>query len=247
MEHRLPGGHRGAGQRCALVDRKMRGNFDDAFLFQHHIFGQHAIDAAAERRSVHMRARLAARPALEETAGDFVAGFDAGDAGPGFNHFAGAVRQWDEIFAHRRPIGAAYDAEVAIVERTGNDLDQHLSVKRLRRRPLDKGQRLDAGAAFGQLIGTHSWISGICISTAAIAGRCSGGGGAAGRCSGGGGAGNGPRYHSIGPWAVRLAVEIRVADQIAQAIPPSRGHCRKIFGTRTVLAGKRYPRNRRTR
>ena len=142
MEHRLPGGHRGAGPRCALVDRKMRGNFDDAFLFQHHIFGQHAIDAAAERRSVHMRARLAARPALEETAGDFVAGFDAGDAGPGFNHFAGAVRQRDEIFAHRRPIGAAYDAEVAIVERTGNDLDQHLPVKRLRRGPLDKGQRL---------------------------------------------------------------------------------------------------------
>jgi hypothetical protein len=91
IEHRLPGGHRGTGQRCALVDRKMRGDFDDAFLFQHHIFGQHAIDAAAERRSVHMRARLAARPALEETAGDLVAGFDACDAGPGFHHFAGAV------------------------------------------------------------------------------------------------------------------------------------------------------------
>ena len=56
-----------------------------------------------------------------------------------------------------------------------------------------------------------------------------------------GDAGDSPCYRSIGPRAVGLAVEIRIADQIAQAIPPLRGHCRKIFSTRTVLAGQRYP------
>jgi hypothetical protein len=162
IEHRLPGGHCGAGQRRALVDRKMRRDFHDAFFFQHHIFGQHAVGAAAERGRVHMRSGLAAGPALEEAAGDLVTGFDAHDAGSGFDHFAGAVRQWNDIFTHRCPVAAAHDAEVAIVERTGDDLNQHLAVGRFRHGPLDHGQSFDAGAGLGQLVGTHSSTSGAC-------------------------------------------------------------------------------------
>ena len=103
---------------------------------------------------------LAAGPALEETAGNLVAGFCAGDAGADFNHFAGAVGQRNEIFADRRAIAAAHNAEIAKIERTGNDFHQHLAVKRLRHRPIDFDQRLDAGAALGQLIRTHAFAPG---------------------------------------------------------------------------------------
>ena len=91
LHHGVPGGDAGAGQRRALVERQMRGNFHDAVLFQHHIFRQHAVDAAAERRGVHVRARLAARPALEEMSRR--RGRRLRHAGPDFDHFAGAVRQ----------------------------------------------------------------------------------------------------------------------------------------------------------
>ena len=136
----------------------MRGDRDDAFLLQHHVFGKHAVDAAAERRSVHARPQVAAGPALEEAAGHLVAGLDADDAGTGFDHLAGAVGKRNEIVAHRHAIGAAHDAEVAVVERAGRDLDQDLAVERLRHRPLDLRQRVDAGAALRQLISTHSFL-----------------------------------------------------------------------------------------
>jgi hypothetical protein len=92
------------------------GNFDDAFLFQNHVFGKHAVDAAAERGALHMRTRLAASPALEKTAGDLVAVFYAGDAGADFNHFAGAVGKRNDVVADRRAIAAAHNAEVAKIE-----------------------------------------------------------------------------------------------------------------------------------
>ena len=139
---------RGAGQRRALLERQMRGKFDDALLLQHHVFGQHAVDAAAERARLHVWRRLAARPALEEAAGDLVADLYARDAGADLDHLAGAVGQRDDVVAHRHAVGAAHDAEIAEIERAGRDLDQHLamaaasapadrpwSARRCRRRP----------------------------------------------------------------------------------------------------------------
>ena len=107
---------------------------------------------------MHRGAPVAAGPALEEAARDLVAGLNAGDAGPGLDHLAGAVGKGDEIVSHRHAVGAAHDAEIAEVERTRRDLDQHLAIGRLGIGPLDLDQRIDAGAAFRQLIGTHSFL-----------------------------------------------------------------------------------------
>ncbi len=134
----------------------MRGKFHHAFFLEHDIFGQHAVDAAAERRGMHMRTRFAARPALEETAGDLVANLHTANARSDFHDFAGAVGQRDEIVAHRRPIATGDNAEIAIIERTGSDLHQYLAMQRFWFRPFDDGERLDAGAGFGQLIGAHA-------------------------------------------------------------------------------------------
>ena len=150
------------GKRRALLEREVRGDFHRALLLQHDVFRQHAVDAAAERGRLHVGRRLAARPALEEVAGDLVADLDAGDAGADLDHFAGAVRQRNDVVAHRHAVGAAHDAEIAEVERAGRDLDQHLAMAGRRLRPLDLGQRVDAGAALGQLIGTHVLLPTSC-------------------------------------------------------------------------------------
>src|SRR5580700_6056161 len=134
----------------------MRRDFDDAVLFQHGIFGEHAVDRAAERARLHGLARLAARPALEEAARDLVADFYTGDARADRHHLAGAVGQRHGVVAHRHAVGAAHDAEVAEIERAGGDLDQHLAVLRLWLRQIDAGHRFYTGAALRQLIGTHA-------------------------------------------------------------------------------------------
>ena len=135
--------------------RQRRRNLHHALLLQHHVFRQHAVDAAAEGAGLHIRGGLAAGPALEEAAGDLVTDLHAGDAGTHLDHLAGAVGQGDDIVAHRHPVCAAHDAEIAEVERARRDLDQHLAIGRLGIGALDLDQRVDAGAAFWQLIGTH--------------------------------------------------------------------------------------------
>src|SRR5580700_9652131 len=137
----------------------MRGDFDDAVLFQHGVVGEHAVDRAAERARLHVLARLAARPALEEAARDFVADFYARDARADLDHLAGAVGQRHDLVAHRHAISAAHDAEVAEIERTGRHLDQHLTVLRFWFRQIDAGHRFYTGAALRQLIGTHAQSS----------------------------------------------------------------------------------------
>jgi len=107
----------------------MLGDFDDAVLLQHDVFGEHAVDGAAQRRCAGVRSHFAAGPALEEAAGHLVAGLDARDAGTNLDHLAGAVGKRNEIFAHRHAVGTANDAEVAEIERAGGDLQQHLTVK----------------------------------------------------------------------------------------------------------------------
>ena len=98
---------------------------------------------------------LAAEPALEKTAGYAIADLDANDTGADRNHLARAVGQRDDVFLHRHAIGAAHDAEIAEIKRTGFDLHQHLTIGRLGIRTFDLHQGVDTGAAFGQLIGTH--------------------------------------------------------------------------------------------
>jgi hypothetical protein len=96
---------------------------------------------------------------LEEAAGDFMADLNARDAGTDLHHLAGTIRQRNDVVTHRHSVGAAYDAEIAKIERARRDLDQYLPVRRLRIRSLDFDQRIDAGAALQQLISTHISIS----------------------------------------------------------------------------------------
>src|ERR1700724_1535271 len=77
---------------------------------------------------------------------------------PHLRHLAGAVGKRDDIIPNRHPVGAAHDAEIAEVERTRHDLNQHLAIGWLGIGALDFDQRLDAGATFRQLIGTHVFV-----------------------------------------------------------------------------------------
>ena len=87
---------------------------------------------------VHVGRRFAAGPALKEISGDAIAGFDPRDAGADLDHFAGAVRQRDDVLAHRHAVAAAHDAEIAEIERAGVDLDQHLAMRRFGIGTLDQ-------------------------------------------------------------------------------------------------------------
>src|SRR5580698_1863095 len=114
----------------------MLGKFDDAFFLKRGEFGEHAVQAAAECRGLQCWAGVASSPALEEAARHLVTGFDAGDTRTDLDHLTGAVRKWNKIVAHRRAISAARNQEVAIIQRTRGDLDQHLPVQRFRYWPV---------------------------------------------------------------------------------------------------------------
>ena len=101
---------------------------------------------------------LAARPALKEIAGDAIARLRRGcTPGSDLDHFAGAIRQRNDVLAHRHAITAAHDAEIAEIKRAGFDLDQNLAMAGLGIGTLDLDHRFDAGAALGDLIGSHGF------------------------------------------------------------------------------------------
>ena len=151
----VPGRQRGARQRRTFFDGQWCWTLYDALLLQHHVFRQHAVDTAAEGARLHIRGRLSSRPALEEAPSDLVADLHTCDAATDLDHLTGAVGKRDDIIANRHPVGSAHDAEIAEVERTRHDLDQHLPIGGLGIGALDFDQGLDAGTAFWQLIGTH--------------------------------------------------------------------------------------------
>jgi hypothetical protein len=126
LGERVPGGDRGARQRGALLERQVGGQRHHAVLLEHDVLRQHAVAAAAERALVGVGRRRAAPPALEEAAGDAVADLEAGHAGAELRHLAGAVGERDEVGLGRHPVGAERDRQVAVIERAGRDLDQHL-------------------------------------------------------------------------------------------------------------------------
>jgi hypothetical protein len=154
----VPSRQRGARQRRTFFDGQGRRNLYDALLLQHHIFGQHAIDAAAKGACLDIRGRLSSRPALEEAAGDLVTNLHARDAATHLDHLTGAIGKRNDIIPNRHPVRSAHDAEIAKVERTRHDLHQHLAISWLGIGALDFDQGLDAGTAFWQLIGTHVFV-----------------------------------------------------------------------------------------
>ena len=135
----------------------MRRDFDDAFLFQHDVFREHPVDAAAERGGVHVGCGLAAGPALEEAAGDLVARLHALDARADLDHLARAVRQRHDVVGHAHAIGAAHDAEIAKFSEQAATFTSTWRWPGLGCGAVGLGQRVDARAALRQLIGTHGF------------------------------------------------------------------------------------------
>src|SRR5215831_3784553 len=156
LHHGVPNRDGSTGEGRALFQRQVRWNFYDPVLLQHRVFPKHAIDAAAKRACVDIGRRLATGPALKEAPGDAVADPHAGDTGTDLDDFPRAIRQRDEVLAHRHPVGPAHNAEIAEIERAGLNFHHDLAIGRLGIGPLDFDQRIDAGAAFRQLIGMHS-------------------------------------------------------------------------------------------
>src|SRR5262249_43151110 len=103
--------------------------------------------------------RLATDPTLKEASGDAVADRHAGDPGTDLDHFPCAIRQRNEVLAHRHSVSAAHNAEIAEIEGAGLNFHHDLSIGRLGIGSLDFDQRIDAGAAFRQLIGPHAFLS----------------------------------------------------------------------------------------
>jgi hypothetical protein len=68
---------------------------------------------------------------LEEAAGHLVADLHPGDAVAYLDHLTGAIGKGDNIVANWHAVGAAHDAEIAKVERTRDDVRQHLAIGRL--------------------------------------------------------------------------------------------------------------------
>src|SRR5262249_45600714 len=117
LHHRVPNGDASTWEGRTLLQRQVRWNFYDPVLLQHRIFRKHAVDAAAKRACVDIGRRLATGPALKEAPGDAVADLHTRDAGTDLDDFPRAIRQRNEILAHRHPVGTAHNAEIAEIER----------------------------------------------------------------------------------------------------------------------------------
>jgi len=132
----VPCGERRAGQRRGLLERHVIGRRDRARLAQRDIFGEHAVDRAAERPRDRFRRNGSGRPVGKEGAADPVADLEPRDAGSDCDDLAGAVGQRNDVRLCAAAIGALRDHQVAIVERRRADPDQDLAMSRLRRRPV---------------------------------------------------------------------------------------------------------------
>src|SRR5262249_28774091 len=154
LDKRVPCRHRSARQRRGFLERQVGGQLDHAVLLEHGVFPEHSIDGAAERAEMSVGARRAADPALKKTSRYPLADFDASYTGADLDHFPGTVGERHEVWFRRHSVAAQSDGEVAIVERTGCDLDQHLTRAWLESGKLGLDESVDAGALW-QLIGPH--------------------------------------------------------------------------------------------
>src|SRR6516164_9262844 len=137
----------------------MRRDFHDAVFLKQGVICKHAVDAAAERTFVYIGRRGAAAPALKEIPSDTVADPHSRHAWANFDDFAGPIRERNNILTRWHAIAAPRDGEIAEIERAGFHLHQHLAMCGFGIGALDLDERLDPGAAFGQLIDAHDFSS----------------------------------------------------------------------------------------
>ena len=70
----VPGGNGGAGECRGFFKAKVVGNADQAGFVEQDVFGEHAVDVAAERASDVVGSGRTVEPVLHEDAGDAIAG-----------------------------------------------------------------------------------------------------------------------------------------------------------------------------
>ena len=120
----VPRGDAGAREGGGLFVGEVFGETDDAFVMEEGVFGEHAIDVAAEGGFGFFCGERAIQPALHEDAADAVAYMDAGDAFANGDDLARAIGAWDARERHLRVVEALHDHEIAVVERDRVDLDK---------------------------------------------------------------------------------------------------------------------------
>ena len=139
LEQSVPGGDRRARKRRRFLEAQMRRDADNAIGRQHDLFGEHALNRAAEVGAEDVGAERAVLPALEEDARDTVTDLPIADARAYGDDFASAIRQRHGIdLDGAEEILAGGDAEIAIVGRARLHRDLHLAGTRLRRGRLDQ-------------------------------------------------------------------------------------------------------------
>src|SRR5262249_58314700 len=101
---------------CALLQRQVPWKLYDPLFLQHRVFRKRAVDAASKRACVDIGRRLATGPALKEAPSDTVADLHASDTGTDLNDFPRAIRQRNNVLAHRHSVGTAHDPEIAEIK-----------------------------------------------------------------------------------------------------------------------------------
>src|SRR5579863_3034263 len=120
---RVPGRNRRTGQRGRLFVAEMARNRDQAILVENDLFGEHAVDVAAQC-ALHLHGRWRpVKPVLHEDAGHAVADLPACYVFAHGVHFARAVGAWDARQMELGVVKALDHEQVAIVER--NRADPH--------------------------------------------------------------------------------------------------------------------------
>src|ERR1700730_9129789 len=101
-----------------------------------------------------VRGRRAADPTVKETSRHTITNFNAGHPGTDSDHLSSAVRERHEVRLRGHSVGAQGNCQSAKIERTGRNLDQHLSWAWLWNGKIDLDECVNSGA-LRQLIGTH--------------------------------------------------------------------------------------------
>jgi len=150
----VPRRHACTQQCCTFLERQVSGQLDDAVLFEHGVFSEHPVDAAAQRAGMRISRRRTADPTLKKASCHAITDFDAGYTGANLDDLPSAIGERHDTRLSRHSVAAQSDCQVAKIERTGRNLDQHLSWAWLWRGKIDFNESVDP-RALRQLVGTH--------------------------------------------------------------------------------------------
>jgi len=133
-----------AGKCCGFVVTEVVGDPDEAGFLQQDVFGECAVDVAAERAFDIRGSGRPIEPVLHENAADAIARLEGRNTLANGGNFAGAVGAGDARQAEFGVVGPGDHHEVAIVERDGMNFNQHFSAAGRRSGAFNKLKRINA-------------------------------------------------------------------------------------------------------